>query len=495
MMRGRGEQRRLRRCLVRSPTVLTAVVACVALVLAGCVSVIDGRAVSMLYNPAMVGGLPVTDGPSGPRDDAPAVTGAVENTDAGDLDRLVLLVSNDLETYWQQNHGGLAGTFEPVATKYSYDSTDLRNRQICGIDTYGFVNALYCPAADTLAWDRGVLLPSAQHYFGDVAIIGIVAHEYGHAVQAMAGLTTQSTPLLVSEQQADCFAGMYLRWTAAGRSARFRLSTTAGLNNILAGLFSLRDPVWGPGDERMAETGHGTALDRITALQMGFITGAPACAGIDLDEITQRRGDLPISMRADPGGGAKTGEVEIDEDKLSALMAVTELIFTPKQPPVLSFDETACPDAQPTPPASYCPATNTIDIDLPGLQRLGAADEGNAFMPQGDNTAFSVVMSRYALALQRERGAELRSATAGLRTACLTGAGQRAAADPHDLADRRGLILSAGDVDEAVAGILVNGLVASDVDGFTVPAGFTRILAFRSGLLDGDSERCYRRFS
>ncbi len=56
------------------------------------------------------------------------------------------------------------------------------------------------------------------------------------------------------------------------------------------------------------------------------------------------------------------------------------------------------------------------------------------------------------------------------------------------------LLLTAGDLDEAAAGLLTNGLVASDVNGSVVPAGFTRITAYRSGLL-GTAEQCYQRFS
>jgi hypothetical protein len=55
------------------------------------------------------------------------------------------------------------------------------------------------------------------------------------------------------------------------------------------------------------------------------------------------------------------------------------------------------------------------------------------------------------------------------------------------------LTLTAGDLDEAVAGLLTNGLVASNVNGETVPAGFTRIVAFRSGL-GGNQDLCYERF-
>jgi hypothetical protein len=36
-------------------------------------------------------------------------------------------------------------------------------------------------------------------------------------------------------------------------------------------------------------------------------------------------------------------------------------------------------------------------------------------------------------------------------------------------------------------------LVASDVNGDTVPSGFSRIDAFRVGVL-GDADRCFKRF-
>ena len=54
-------------------------------------------------------------------------------------------------------------------------------------------------------------------------------------------------------------------------------------------------------------------------------------------------------------------------------------------------------------------------------------------------------------------------------------------------------LYGAGDIDEAVAGLLTNGLAAGDVNGESVPAGFSRIDAFRVGVL-GDAERCYKRF-
>lgn len=53
--------------------------------------------------------------------------------------------------------------------------------------------------------------------------------------------------------------------------------------------------------------------------------------------------------------------------------------------------------------------------------------------------------------------------------------------------------MTAGDLDEAVAGLLTNGLAAGDVNGESVPAGFSRIDAYRTGVL-GDLDRCLQRF-
>ena len=65
--------------------------------------------------------------------------------------------------------------------------------------------------------------------------------------------------------------------------------------------------------------------------------------------------------------------------------------------------------------------------------------------------------------------------------------------DTVELSSGESLTLTAGDLDEAVAGLLTNGLAASNVDSQTVPAGFTRIIAYRSGL-GGDRDLCEARF-
>ncbi|BBX75126.1 peptidase [Mycobacterium shinjukuense] len=482
----------------RSRTVLASVraaTAClgVAVVVAGCTTIVEGRGLSVLNDPFRVGGLPATNGPSGARPNGPAPTGKVINTNNGPIDKLSLLSVNDIEEYWKAVYGeALKGTFRPVDKLVSYDSTDPNSPIVCYNDTYQLVNAFFTARCNMIAWDRGVFMAVAQKFFGDMAVNGVLAHEYGHALQIMARLVTKKDPTIVREQQADCFAGVYLWWVAEGKSPRFTLSTADGLDHVLAGIITTRDPVMEADAENDDE--HGSALDRISAFQMGFISGTPACAAINKAEIEQRRGDLPTTLRVDPSGNPETGEVAIDEDTLTTLMELMGKIFSPKNPPTLTYQQTGCRDAKASPPASYCPATNTIAVDLAALAALGkVAGPEEDSLPQGDDTALSVVMSRYALAVQHERGLAMQSPWTALRTACLTGVGHRKMAEPIELPSGQELVLTAGDLDEAVSGLLTNHMVASDADGISVPAGFTRIAAFRAGVT-GDMDGCYSRY-
>ncbi|GFG77013.1 lipoprotein peptidase LpqM [Mycobacterium paragordonae] len=487
------DQMKLRsRRVVASSRAVTACLAAV-LVVAGCTTMVTGRAVSVLNDPFRVGGLPATDGPSGAKPNGPAPTGTVLNTNNGPIDKLSLLSVNDIEEFWKNNYTApLQGSFKPVDKLVSYDSNDPNSPIVCHNETYDLVNAFFTSRCNMIAWDRGVFMAVAQKYFGDMSVNGVLAHEFGHALQTMAKLVTRKDPTIVREQQADCFAGVYMYHVASGKSPRFDISTADGLDHVLAGIITTRDPVMDADSQNDDE--HGSALDRVSAFQMGFITGTSACAGINKAEVEQRRGDLPTALRVDTGGDPETGEVQITEDTLKTLMELMGKIFSPKSPPTLVLKAGGCSDAKPSPPASYCPATNTINVDLPALATMGkVAGEKEHSLPQGDDTALSIVMSRYALAVQHERGLAMQSPWTALRTACLTGVAHRKMAENIELPSGNSLVLTAGDLDEAVAGLLTNHMVASDADGISVPAGFTRIAAFRSGV-GGEMDGCYSRY-
>ena len=458
-----------------------------ATAIAGCASsppVLEGRAISMRYDPNRVAGLPASDGTSGALVGEPSATGRVHNTDGGQIDRSALLAVEDIEDYWRQHYQeALPGSFSTVSGLISIDP-QAAGPEVCNSEPDEFaLNAAYCQREDVIAWDRRELLPMATKFFGELSVNALLAHEYGHALQYKARLINEDTPTLVSEQQADCFAGVYLRWVAEGDSPRFTLNTTTALDKVLAGAIAIRDraPEYSFFPEKAT---HGTALDRVGAFQQGFDIGAASCAAIDSADIDRRRGDVPASL-FEPS--SPQSDMPITADTVKSLVGVLNGIFAPARPPALSTEE-RCGDG----PASYCPDTNTIAVDLSALRQLGTpASEQEHVLLQGDNSAISVLTSRYMLALQQQRGVPLDSETAALRTACLTGVAQSKLADPRSSGNQ--LVLGAGDIDEAVSGLLTNGIVASDVNGMTVPSGFTRILAFRAGLA-GDTESCYTRF-
>lgn len=467
---------------------------CSALIVAGCTTTLQGKAVSVFDDPFHVAGMAATDGPTGLRPDAHGSARAVQGTDNGKIDRLAGNAVSDIEEFWDNAYGeAFQGSFRPVEALISWDSNGF-DGHFCGEDTYGLVNAAFCFDDNTIGWDRGELMPSLQKAFGDMGVAMVLAHEYGHAVQDQAGIDKKNTPTLVSEQQADCFAGTYMRWVAEGKSPRFTLSTGEGLNNVLAAVIAFRDPLLNEGDPEAGVDEHGSAFERLSAFQFGFTDGPSACAAIDMREIGQRRGDLPVLLPED-----QTGELTVTEESVRSIVDAMGILFTPAKPPKLSFSNAEaekCPNARPSPPASYCPVTNTIVVDLPELKAMGMQSDGEAGtgLASGDNTAYSVLVSRYMQAIQQEHGGvTLDNAEAALRTACLTGVATVKMSKDVTTPDGNTIALTAGDVDEAVSGILTNGLVASDVNGESVPSGFSRIDAFRVGVL-GDKDRCFKRF-
>jgi predicted metalloprotease len=483
---------------MRRPRTLPRLLASAAAVvtLTSCGAAIPGNPVSVFADPFKVGGLEAVEGPTGLRPDAKAETREVTDTDGGEVDVLAGQSVSDLEEFWKFAFPDVFdGELTPVNELFSWDS-DAYDGTFCGETTEGLVNAGFCETDGTIGWDRTVLMPSLRNAYGDMAITMVMAHEYGHAIQKMAGINPRGVPTLVSEQQADCFSGVYLRWVAEGKSPRFTLNTGDGLNNLLAAMISFRDPVLSEDEGYSVGDEHGSAFERISAFQFGFTDGAAACASITLKEIKERRGELPVDLPPD-----QTGELPVTKTSVKALIDAMNLLFPSKDPPTLSFDAaaaSACSNARPSPPVSFCPATNTITVDMPALEALGASTDGfdaTSMGPtlQGDNTAYSALISRYMVALQHERGLILDNAEAGLRTACLTGVATTRLSKSITTPDGNTVALTAGDIDEAVSGLLTNGLAAGDVNGETVPAGFSRIDAFRVGVL-GDTDRCFKRF-
>src|SRR5262249_60812465 len=116
--------------------------------------------------------------------------------------------------------------------------------------------------------------------------------------------------------------GGSLRWVAEGHSPRFTLSTgdsPYGLNYLLAGILALRDPLSTPGNFALSPNPHGSGLDRVGALQVGFEQGTDSCAHIDAAEISRRRADLPEALF---NPLSENSDITVDEGTLSPLTHV-----------------------------------------------------------------------------------------------------------------------------------------------------------------------------
>ncbi|MFE0028493.1 neutral zinc metallopeptidase [Amycolatopsis sp. NPDC059021] len=434
-----------------------------------------------------VAGLPVTHFESGLKSGAPTPDLDVKNADGGEDDKLATAAIADVQAYWTDqlpaNFGGQP--FKPVKSLLSYDAKRDTQKTECG-SVKGLVNAFYCPPDDSVAWDRGVLLPSLRERFGPMSVVTVLAHEFGHAIQYRLGEkagVTKATPTVVKEQQADCFAGGYFRWVAEDKSKFYQVSTAEGLNQVMAAMFFIRDSAGTSGTDQQA---HGTAFDRTFAFQTGFAKGPKECAAMNAENVKARLTERPFD-KGDKGKGDEkvntqmvaTLKKSLDEAFKGAGVAAPEIVD----------QGGSCSGGKSTPPASYCPDNNTVSIDLAKLNQIAqpvdrkAEQKGQTRGGMGDFAAFAEVASRYALGIQKGVGASLDNPNAGLRTSCLVGAWAAFTNKPGS-----NLRLSAGDLDEAIADLLMpESLISADVNGKRPASGFDRVESLRKGFLEGSS--------
>jgi predicted metalloprotease len=441
------------------------------------------------------GGLPVNnDGDSGPRKGVPDADLKVEGTTGSAEDKLATNAVADLYDYWDQQLPDLFDEkFTHIQRLVSYDSKGA-GVTICGESTAGFVNAFYCGGngEDAIAWDRGVLLPGLTEQFGPMSVVGVLAHEMGHAVQSRLGAKSsmsQSTPTIVREQQADCYMGNFMRWVAEGKSKHFQLNTGKGLNDILATVFFIRDPA---GLDSKTQGAHGLAFDRVYAFQEGFRNDPKRCATMDTEEIDNRieekersKADEKVGGQVDPG----------NKDILGLLQESLDEAFKDNnaEQPKITENGSKCEQGKSTSPATYCSDENIVGIDVDKLRAIAkppaeGTEPGTKGAGIGDFAAFAEIASRYSMAIQKQMGGSLDDDNAGLRTACLTGAWANFTIDKDPNTKDGKLHLAVGDLDEAMAELLQDdSLIAADINGKQVESGFARVEAFRRGYEKGSS--------
>ncbi|WP_424188874.1 neutral zinc metallopeptidase [Actinokineospora sp. G85] len=412
-----------------------------------------------------------------------ADTSFVQNTDGGEIDQLAATVVDDVRAYWTEKFPEtFDAEFEDLSGGYySVDTADASSPKPPCTDNAAQVegNAFYCPTADVIAWDRAALLPVLKERFGEAAVMLVLAHEIGHAVQARtgAGISQRRAdpgrfPTILIEAMADCYAGSFVRWVVDGKAPRLRIEQRR-LDSALESLITFRDPI---GTDQTDGGAHGDAFDRASAFQDGYDSGAKLCSGMTVDNRRFTLTGFSTAADAQSGGNLRFDQIiesitpGLDAYFSGAVAAAGGTWTAPRARPVSG--DPACEGGRQG-PVAFCAGDGTVEFDdaegLPALHK-----------DIGDYATGTLLASRYGLAARAAAGKPLTGPEAQGSVVCLAGAftGSLFAAE-----DTR--YLSPGDLDEAVQVLLDFDYAARDGQGGALASGFDRVARFRTGFTDG----------
>ena len=344
-------------------------------------------------------------------------------------------------------------------------------------------NAFYCPEGDFLAFDDSDLFPTIYARYGAEVLAMIVAHEWGHAVQARAGVMDQSTPTIVLEQQADCFAGAWMAHMAAA-GGPFTVNDTT-LDVAFAGMLTFRDT---PGVSAQTQGAHGSGFDRVGAFQDGFSNGASRCAGYESNPPPVIEFGFSTQQELDTGGNLPLQDIvpattqDLDtfwKATFASLHVSYRTIAGGLQPYPASGPYPACPSLHPDATFSegrvwYCPDGDFIAYDE------NAVD--GPIYDVGDFAVSVLLANAWSDAMMARLDVKLTGKDRSLDGDCLTGVWTRSTL-PSQRSTGDRLTLSPGDLDEGVIAFLRYGGAGSGTD--QVGTVFERIESFRRGILQG----------
>ena len=215
----------------------------------------------------------------GPGVEAGANAGACQT----DLEQQLCGAVNDVSEYWIAEYPKVFdGQYREAGTVFFTGSTSTG----CG-QASAQMGPFYCPADELVYFDLDFLtqLQSQFGAVGDLAAQYIVAHEYGHHVQNVLGVSSdvsrlqqqdpsQANQLSVAlELQADCFAGAWAKWE--DQRGQLEPGEISEALNAAAAV----------GDDRIQEQAgmtvdsdqftHGTSEQRVSWFRRGYDTADP----------------------------------------------------------------------------------------------------------------------------------------------------------------------------------------------------------------------------
>jgi predicted metalloprotease len=397
------------------------------------------------------------------------------------VNKLAIAAIADLQKYWTDEFPKLYGgkAYTPVTGGFYAVSPSAGDLPPCATQVSDIAgNAFYCATGDDVAWDAEGLLPQLRSKFGDFVIPVVLAHEWGHAIQARANFQGQT---VTREIQADCFSGA---WSAhASQSGVFTVAA-ADLDNALAGFLELRDE---PGTAKTDPSAHGSGFDRVSSFQDGFDNGPQACKRyVDNNPPVI---ELPFNDAADAAAGGNApydtiinGVPPDLEDYWSKVYPdLTGQPWTPLKG-VEPFDPAHPPTCGGSPTSDYL-LFYCVPEDYIGFDTVSAMPR--IYAQGGDFAVATLLATQYGLAVEQRAGDKSDEKTASERADCLAGgwAASVLLADRPDSSFR----LSPGDLDKALKALLV---FRGPGDASRQGAGFDRVRAYRDGVLNG-AKACF----
>ncbi len=421
-------------------------------------------------------------------------------------DKLLKLIIRDIQDYWT--------TTMPVAFGIEYDR--IPNSRIVPYDQrtadgdFGECsdpadsyednanNAFYCVLDDAIRYDNGTLFPDLYNQYENnaFALGAVMAHEWGHAVQARFLTFDEFTqaPTIYKEQQADCFTGAWAAYVDNGESRYLQLDP-GDLDIGVAALLELRDQV---GSSAAEQGAHGSGFDRVGAFQYGYSTGAEGCAPLMTEPLPIVQ--TPFTSATDALQGGNLPYDEIPEPLVQHLDLYWSQ-FTELQPyesvnDIVEYDSTrkkslpACASlglkpSRPKPyddSVFYCPDEDFIAFDGDIM--------ANVYDAIGDLGVMTLISNAWGQAIQTRLDLRGQALDLGLQADCFSGSWTGSlGVDAENTTNGRGLpvdvegytlTLSPGDLDEVVQTFLVFA-DPTDIEEANRGSAFDRIAAFRTG--------------
>jgi predicted metalloprotease len=426
------------------------------------------------------------------------------------------LAMADIQQFWTDTLPEIYGQdYEPIPDKNLFPATEKKPGPACtpegGQNTYEDVhnNAFYCRLGKFVEWDDQDLLPKLYTKYGEYSVAMVFAHEWGHAIQDQMGNLgkvkadgTRVYPTIYTENQADCFAGAWTKHSLENKSDKSFRAYTSDLTAAVGGMLQFADT---PGGVPTEQGAHGTGFDRVNAFQIGFEEGAQRCTEFldnppnfinqQFKEGDDKTGNAPYDDEKDEDGNVTaTGIITLATNDLNAYwekLGVDAGFDFKKVESIQIFSTKTNMPKCGSQQYSEDEALNTIFFCID--DDYVAWDEDflkEAYKAEGDTGVAVLLAEQWAVSAQvqdNQPKETIESKAGKLQQSCFTGAWLRAVKE-GDAHNGGTVVLSPGDLDEAIKAYLAFSDTPDSKDEAATASAFENVEAFRDGFLAGDGE-------